>query len=780
MSVGQKIKNFFKKMFKVTNWKRWLLLSFTIIGAIIGIVLGSIYHLRKNVNESIQYGGGVRYQVEAKNVGPKNDGELVKGNELKDIAESLNYRFSSLNDFSASFRPKGDGIVEITRSNVLTGAQTKNFENAIVKKPTLVFTDVEMKPIFTDGLYIENSTIDYNNINRYAVPLKENGATVKQSWNGAYYIEGEFENKSAAIEWSKATKAISQQHKIIFMWINLDELVDYAKVQFPTEWKEAHENPANFSFVSNTPFNPTTQKMNAVKKYSFDAAKYLISIVRVDSAAQNNLFYIQGNAKGEYLTKSEAQAISSNINFSSKNGLKLSIIGTPSVVTPQNTEYNFKLVWIAGLVIVSLIAIMLMVNYGLLGALSTIAMALYIFLTLVMFTVLRGEYSPASFAALFGALLLGAMNPIVTLNKFKQDIYKGEKPKKALRNAQSKTFINLLDVNVMVLITAIIFFFMGTQDMKNFSIVFAFSSLFSIAVMLLINRLWITLVVHTETFDNKLSWFSVHSKKIGVFNTDAKYRKFDYVHLAKLLMFIPIIFFVASIIVYGSVAGVKHDGWAGFNKYDIFSDPSNLNIRIEVVELLKALSIVLVAILIYTLVRYKWTFMVSFVVSMIINIGLTFSVVVITRIPFDHITILIFMMSVIFSEIQTMVLFGSIKAKMHAEERESAFTKEQIRTISNSVFFEEFADYMTLMLVQIGVFALLIAFYRSTNVWLNLLVILAAIYGTYNVLFITISLWSKCEERRQHNIQKRIDTKYWVIPGIHEEQVFPGINSFTA
>lgn len=702
---------------------------------------------------------------------------------MSDVANSLDYRFAGLNDFSNTFKAKGNGIIEVTRNeqsnnsnNILS--ERKAFEKAIVKKPTLIFTDVEMRPIFTNGLFIENAPqIDYSNIEKYAVPIKADSTVVKYAINGLPYVQGNFANNAAVVEWTKATQSISNREKIVLMWLNLDEFVNLARTDFPNEWKKAKENAANFAFVNETPFDAATQKLNLTKKHTVDASKYLISIARMETSTYDNKFFIQSASDGSYLTKVKAKALASNINFGSNDKLQLSIKEQPIVISSKETKYNFNHMWIAGIVIFSLIAIMLMVNYGLLGALSTISMSLFVFLTLLMFTVLRGDYSPASVVGIFGGLAIGLLSPILTLNNFKKDLSKGEKVKKAWRNANSAVFMNLLDTNLIAIISAIIFFFMGTTEMKNFSIITIFSGIFSILVMLLINRMWCSLIIHTDLFENKLNWFGLSFSKKQNNNFEAKYKKFNFVHLGKILMFIPIALIAIGLLVYSIHAGIGKSIWQGLNNTDIFADKSNINIKIEIVALVKALAIILAVISIYTLARYKWTYMIVNAVVFITSLSVIFSLFAFARIPFNSTTIMIFLMNVIFTQIQLFTLFGALKTKLNNEERISAFTKEQIRSFSNSMFYDQFKNYLYIALTNIISFGLLLAIYKSSDIYLNVLILLSTLIATYLVLFVGISLWSKFEEIRQHNIQRRIDTKYWVIPNIPEEQVFPGINS---
>nr|WP_307940727.1 hypothetical protein [Mycoplasmopsis bovis] len=84
------------------------------MGIICAIVCGAFFAIFKQANRSIEYGEGVRYQIEAK---IQNDNkELPASNKvLNDIGQSLKYRFSSTNDSSANVAVIGNGIIQVTQ-----------------------------------------------------------------------------------------------------------------------------------------------------------------------------------------------------------------------------------------------------------------------------------------------------------------------------------------------------------------------------------------------------------------------------------------------------------------------------------------------------------------------------------------------------------------------------------------------------------------------------------------------------------------------------------------
>nr|WP_307940723.1 hypothetical protein [Mycoplasmopsis bovis] len=72
-----------------------------------------------------------------------------------------------------------------------------------------------------------------------------------------------------------------------------------------------------------------------------------------------------------------------------------------------------------------------------------------------------------------------------------------------------------------------------------------FGSIFGIIAILIINRYLTFLCVNTDLFDKKVNLLGIVSKKIGKFNTEAKYKKVNYVNKSKLTVIAPVIFISA-------------------------------------------------------------------------------------------------------------------------------------------------------------------------------------------------------------------------------------------
>ncbi|MBZ4195457.1 hypothetical protein LAD73_01825 [Mycoplasma sp. 1331] len=774
--------SFFKKIFMPKNWKRWLLLFFAIIGILITIICGSFFAISKKMEVSVEYGEGVKYQIEAKLKTENGKYENSNDKELTDISNSLKYRFASVNDFSTDFVPKGNGIIEVTRHKLFdneNSKQKKEFENAILKKSSFVFTDTEMRPIFSNGLFNNDpkAKIDYHDIEKYAAPLKPNSAKVIfNPFNRKYQIHLELKDDDAIREWTKAIRYISntESHGLL-MWANLDDLYHKANDNlYKDDWLAAGENAANFVFVNNTPWDNKNKKWNALKKFDFDGGKYLVSL---GGDLNEKNFIIKDILDSQ---KSTTYAIASSINISSNKNLELKLHNEPMFYTKENSKFNFSYVWIAASIAIALIAIILIVCFGLLGALNSVALGLFVFLTLLLFTLLQGRFSPPTVTGLIVGIIVGTIVLFIQLLNFKNEVYKNNnKIKKSYKNAANKSFVPSLDIFILSLFVSTILFFIGTPNMQTFSLMVAFSSISGILSLILINRWLAGLMLNTDVFENNRWLLFVRKNETTISNKENdKFRKIDYVHKSKWISFITPLFVLIGIIIFITLSAINKNSWKSFNTVGIFAELSNTNINLEFSKFGISLVVILVALTLYSLVRFKWAITVSMIITLLINIVLTFSLFLITRIPLSSYSIQTFFWVILISCTNQFMIFNKIKEKIKLFENNSALEKKQVRSIANTIYVETFIyNLWTLafIFIKLGIY---LAFIKALD-WETLLAfMLSSIFVLYSTMFISVSLWSKLEEKRQERIQRRIDTRYWVFPNEPSEQVFPGINNY--
>lgn len=896
-----------KQFFQLNNWKRWFILGFTSIVAILAIVFGSSFFVVKNVNKSIEYGGGVEVLVQVLNNDkkPLDASKEDNRNLVNTVSDSMHSRLSGgtgINGTKTSV--EGDGKIRITKNGLLTEAQTQEFIKDIVNKPTLVLTDTNMRPLFYQGSFntkisdekAEINKIDYSKLYLYSPPIKSGSAKQNIDQTGGNYISVGLEqddNKTAEREWSKATDYISKHGtRKVLMWLNLDRLKHLAETKFSQEWENAKHNLYNFVYVDEKPSygtngfsfanqNDKNQIKTAVlKEKQFNAKKYLVSEAYVSQALNSDSFTITGK-----FTQEEAIRLAMDINYGTAK-YNLQFLSSSWIVPNSSNTSNFNSAIAAGIVVFVIIAIFMIWNYGLLGVLSTLSIALYMFLTLLLFASLNGEYSPATIAALVIGIGISVDANIITYERLKNEISNGDGLVKATRNAHRFSLSSILDANIATLIVSIILFYFGTITIKSFSISLMLSIFFTLLIMLIFNKMMATLLVNISSINKKLWLFGIYNFKLkpksNVVNKTSNkvifYKRIDYIKLSNWLFIISFSVIVILIIVFGSIAIAKNNVGAAFNlsldfsggtkvivetgengdnislgdanasanlrtangikntiinffsghNIDIANDISflkkdshgknyavvlqtsknvieflnesasnlqntlrntysQLNItnysisNVEATNLIKnallAIGIAFVGIIIYTLVRMRWTYSIAAIIALLHDTLLVIGSFIIFRLELSPIIVAAILSIVAFSINDTIVIFDRIREILNTEYANYQLNKSDLRKIINKAIGETIKRSIFTSVTTIVTVIVLLIFKDATEITFNIAMLIGLVIGTYSSIFIATQIWYRLETWRQKGIQKRIKNNYWNInkPG---EQIFPGINDF--
>ncbi|MGZ9413186.1 protein translocase subunit SecDF [Mycoplasma sp. Z386] len=580
------MKKFFRNIFSAKNWKRWFIAFFTFSTVIVSITLGSKYYISKNINKSIEYGGGAEVLVQ---VTSEDKNKPIDNETIKRADQAIFNRLTGgvgLNGTQVAI--EGEGRIRISRSGITTNEEIVDFTNEVIAKQQIIITDINNKPLFYNGKFTTGQTLDFENVDKwnerdYVAPFKSGGAKEQIDSNNRNQVLINLADKSGELEWTKATDYISKRpsgQNLILVWLNLKDLIHLANTNFRDEWVNSGFNPYKFVHVNEetqpkTVTNPQTHQPTVfqpiLKEAQFDAKKYLISSAQVNSALSGESFVIQGN-----FTSSEAKQLALNINYGTDNySLKLL---SSSFVPRDLGENAFNGALIAGIISISIIALFMIVNYGLLGFLSTISLSLYIFLTLLLFTTVRGEYSPSTIAALIIGIGMSVDANIISFESIKKEIYMGSSSIKANSKANKFSFSTILDSNITTLIVAVILFFFGTKDIKGFAVTLLFSVLFTLLIMLFFTKWITTMLVKTGVFDKNKFLLGVRKKYIPLYARGyvAKIERPEYLNYVKFTHYIPVIIFIAAFIVFTTFAVINKDFIKGFNLSLEFSGGTNI------------------------------------------------------------------------------------------------------------------------------------------------------------------------------------------------------------
>lgn len=552
------------------------------IAALLTIVLSGYFYTAKNSRKSIEYAGGAEYVVR---ITPEDNASPDEAKRMAtEVADEIYERVNSLGIKSLKAEPEitsNGASVRVTYSDVSSKAQRLAIEELITRKPNLVFTDAFGNPLFDEFGHFRKAELPNGTsslvpssrrfyerqgntpIKHSIVPLSNKGAT-------GVYVNGE--NKvqlnllpDRGMEWADATRYVSTLtggNNRIVAWLDLAKYVEKFKADFPDVWAESKGNPVLAAHVDGN-------LKNILRKNVIDAGKYLISDASVKKVIADTQFVIEG-----HFTAMQAKALAKKINYGSSH-YSLDKVYSNYVIATYGKD-AFHKAMIAGMVVFALIAVFLIVNYGLLGALSTISIALYVAITLAIFTVMKGEYSPEAIAALIIGIGMAVDANIITYERLKAEVYSGSTLQKSYKDANRKSFSTIFDANITTMIVAFVLFFFGTRNIVGLSVTLILSIALTLVVMLGFTRFAATLLVKTGVFDKKQHLLGVHKK----FDTKVQktINKFDYVKSSKWFILGSAIIFGIALTVMGITAGIAGDIKGGFNLSQDFNGGSVIQI----------------------------------------------------------------------------------------------------------------------------------------------------------------------------------------------------------
>ncbi len=837
----------------MTNLKRMLILGLTLVATIVAISLGSVFYVSKNSKTSIEYSGGQEYVVKIKTHGTNSSSISTE------VADAIYDRIDSLGVGGASVETGTSGgfdTVRVRYPGLTSAADRKALENLITQKPHLTFTDVYGNSLFNNsgkfptqlsGLAAPATTpiAGLDNYAQSTVPLKSDGA--KAIFTGTEHQVEITLRSGGELEWKAATEYISKltapDNKVV-AWLDV--------TAFESELKTLYNNGS----LGSTPLtgNPYADaSVNSVpggtlRHSTIDSSRYLISAASVKAGISTQKFVLSGN-----FSQKEAEALAQKLNYGAAN-YDLELLSSRSVPAIYGAS-AFRKAIIAGIVVFAIIAIFLMVNYGLLGALSTISIALYMFLTLLMFTVMKGEYSPATIAAIIIGLGMSVDANIITFERLKNELYLGSSVKRANKQANRQSLSAIFDANITTLIIAFVLFYFGTRNIMGLSITLMLSIFFTLIVMLGFTRITAALLLNTGYFDNNKAWIGV--KKTFDEKAQTVLNKPDYIKTSKWFAWSSLGVIVVGILVFAITAGIGHsmvhgmnfskeftggtdiliktgsvtgviaagdvtsitstlttagvplsdihhvtnaagdvtsmtvDSTANINATTISADISSVNRHLMVdlntisnetaKEIVKdamiAVAISIGLIIVYTLIRFKWTYSLAAVIALVHDALIIIAIFAVIRVEVSPIFVVGVLSIVGYSINDTIVTFDRIRENMKANVGKLDATG--IKRIGNQAVKDTIKRSILTSLTTITAVVVLMSFGNATKLAFNLAMLIGLMAGTYSSIFIATNIWSRLEIRRQRGMAKRDKNDFWKTEGI-EEQSFNGINDFKA
>jgi len=195
---------------------------------------------------------------------------------------------------------------------------------------------------------------------------------------------------------------------------------------------------------------------------------------------------------------------------------------------------------ISTLVAIGIISLLLVAFYRVLS-IGAIANTIgTVFLTFVLFFAMN---APFNYSALIAGIILAVASlfvEIVSMQKFKEEVYKGRSFKKANQEAGKRTNVATIDAAVVLAITGLMFYLLGGASLKPLGIILFFGGIITIPMNLIVYKVMNWLLCNTTLIQDKPQLFNLDEKYVSYGSLEAKqefvapYEKVDFTKKTKL------------------------------------------------------------------------------------------------------------------------------------------------------------------------------------------------------------------------------------------------------
>ncbi len=168
----------------------------------------------------------------------------------------------------------------------------------------------------------------------------------------------------------------------------------------------------------------------------------------------------------------------------------------------------------AGYIGVGLVFLFMLFVYRFPGLIATINLSIYIYLILLVFTLMNGVLTLPGIAALILGVGMAVDANVITFERIKEEIRAGKSIPAAFKAGTKNSLSTIFDANITTLLAAIILFAFGTSSVKGFATMLIVSIILSFITAVYGTRLLLLLWIKQPFFKRRPAWFGVKQTDI--------------------------------------------------------------------------------------------------------------------------------------------------------------------------------------------------------------------------------------------------------------------------
>lgn len=233
----------------------------------------------------------------------------------------------------------------------------------------------------------------------------------------------------------------------------------------------------------------------------------LISSPNVNQVFNETSVSIEGN-----FTQEEAENLANLLNAGALP-VQLTEVYSTSVGAQFGEQAMNKTVT-AGIIGIAIVFLFMFIFYRLPGIVAAITLSIYIYLILLIFTLMNGVLTLPGIAALILGVGMAVDANILTYERLKEEIKVGRTLRSAFQAGNKSSFVAILDANITTLLAGVVLFYFGTSSVKGFATMLILSIIMSFVTAVYGSRLLLGLLIKSGLFNEKFGWFGVKKSDI--------------------------------------------------------------------------------------------------------------------------------------------------------------------------------------------------------------------------------------------------------------------------
>lgn len=742
--------------------KQGMLKSFIMIIVILGIIGVLSPVLFRNLKFGLDLKGGFEVLYEVQGL----DGKTVTSDMVTSTYKTMLKRIDVLGVSEPVLTVEGDNKIRVQLAGVSDAEEARKI---LSQAANLTFRDTSNNLLMTSDV------------------LNSGGARVGQDSKGRPAVSLSVKDKD---QFYRVTKSVSEMtDNRIVIWLDFDE---------------------NSSFAT-----------EEAKCGSLGNSKCL-SVATVGEGFASDVI-IQGN-----FTQKEVKSLVDLINSGSLP-TQLEEISSKTVTASFGMN-SLEKTAVAGLVGALLIVLFMIALYHFAGLIASVGIMIYTFLTFGIFWLVGGVLTLPGIAAMLLGIGMAVDANVINFSRIKDEMKKGKKFQTAYTAGNKNSLTTIIDSNLTTLIVAIILFIFGESSIKGFATMLMISIFVTMFVMVFVTRYLLNLFVKTGYFDNKTNLFlGIRMDKLK----KESWSKMDFIKSSRVFFSLSIIVVLLGCVSLGFKGlnlGIDFKGGSSISiqsnheltKQVVETDISemgytisNLEVRDEKtidvlieehltkeqvletekyfkehyeaetdigvvsnvvkMELIKnaflSLLLASIAIVIYISIRYKFSYAIGAIVSLLHDAFIIVAFFSIFGLEVSSIFVAAILSIIGYSINDTIVLFDRIKENINHKEKNTIKSKEDLKEIVNTSLRQTFSRSIITTLTTLIPVVCLILMGSHEILNFNIAMLVGLIAGVYSSICIASQLWYQIEKK---NIGRPKKKKWYDEP---EELRVKGVNS---